>query len=147
MIQLTTPAGELLREIPLDDIEAAAPSAVDEATRVTARSIVDSVRAGGEAVLREYATGLDGLQPEAPLTLDRAAMERAADGIAPATRSLLERTAARIRRFAEAALLGRAYGQRGTPSLRHTCLSEVREMPSRSAASVWGLPKRDATPW
>jgi len=102
MIQLTTPAGELLREIPLDDIEAAAPSAVDEATRVTARSIVDSVRAGGEAVLREYATGLDGLQPEAPLTLDRAAMERAADGIAPATRSLLERTAARIRRFAEA---------------------------------------------
>ena len=56
-------------------------------------------------------------------------------------------TAACIRRFAEAALLGRAYGQRGTPSLRHTCLSEVREMPSRSAASVWGLPKRDATPW
>ena len=32
MIQLTTPAGELLREIPLGDIEAAAPSA-EESTR------------------------------------------------------------------------------------------------------------------
>ena len=55
----------LLREIPLDQVEASAPSAVDETTRITARSIVDSIRSGGEAVLREYATGLDGLPPSA----------------------------------------------------------------------------------
>ena len=71
----------LLREITLGQIEASAPSAVDEVTRVTARSIVDSVRAGGEPVLREYSIGLDGLPPSAPLVLDRAALERAAAGL------------------------------------------------------------------
>ena len=73
----------LLRVIPLDEVEASAPSAVDETTRITARSIVDSIRAGGEAVLREYATGLDGLPPSAPLVLDRAALERARDQLDP----------------------------------------------------------------
>ncbi len=92
----------LLREITLDQIEASAPSAVDEVTRVTARSIVDSVRTGGEAVLREYTTGLDGLSPSAPLVLDRAALERAAEGLSASTRQLLERTAERIRAFATA---------------------------------------------
>lgn len=89
----------LLRVIPLDEVEASAPSAVDETTRITARSIVDSIRAGGEAVLREYATGLDGLPPSAPLVLDRAALERARDQLDPSTRALLERTAERIRAF------------------------------------------------
>ena len=83
----------LLREITLGQIEASAPSAVDEVTRVTARSIVDSVRAGGEPVLREYSIGLDGLPPSAPLVLDRAALERAAEQLDVPTRQLLERTA------------------------------------------------------
>ena len=90
----------LLREITLGQIEASAPSAVDEVTRVTARSIVDSVRAGGEPVLREYSIGLDGLPPSAPLVLDRAALERAAEQLDVPTRQLLERTAERIRAFA-----------------------------------------------
>ncbi len=92
----------LLREISLDELKTAAPSAVDEATRAGARSIVDSVRSGGEPVLREYATELDGLNPTAPLVLDRAALELAADQLDAPTRQLLERTAARIRTFATA---------------------------------------------
>ena len=99
----------LLREIALDEIEASAPSPVDETTRITARSIVDSIRSGGEPVLREYATGLDGLPPSAPLVLDRAALERALDRIGASTRGLLERTAERIRAFScaqKAALSG-----------------------------------------
>lgn len=92
----------LLREITLDEIEASAPGAVDETTRITARSIVDSIRSGGEAVLREYASGLDGLSPAAPLVLDRAALERAVEQIDAPMRELLQRTAERIRAFATA---------------------------------------------
>ena len=94
--------GLLLRELPLDGIEAAAPGSVDESTRATARSIVDSVRLGGEAALRRHATELDGLPPTAPLAMDRADMERVAATVEPETRALLERTAGRIRAFAEA---------------------------------------------
>ena len=45
---------------------------------------------------------LDGVPKDAPLVLDREAMETALESIAPSDRELLERTAARIKDFAQA---------------------------------------------
>ncbi len=75
---------------------------VDAETLVKAGAIVDEVAAGGDAPLRRYATMLDGLPEGAALMIERDELERAVEEIAPATRRLLERTAARIARFANA---------------------------------------------
>jgi phosphoribosyl-ATP pyrophosphohydrolase/phosphoribosyl-AMP cyclohydrolase/histidinol dehydrogenase len=77
-------------------------AAVDpEAMRIAAE-IVEDVRVRGEPALREHAERLGDLEPGAPLVLDRPALDTALASIPPSDRSLLERTADRIRRFAEA---------------------------------------------
>ena len=76
--------------------------AVDAATLDGAKRIVDAVRDGGEAALREHAERFGDLAPGAPLVFARAELEAAAAGLAPEDLALLERTAARIRAFAEA---------------------------------------------
>jgi phosphoribosyl-ATP pyrophosphohydrolase/phosphoribosyl-AMP cyclohydrolase/histidinol dehydrogenase len=73
----------------------------DEALRVVT-PIVEDVRARGEVAVRSYAEQLDALAAGGPLYLDRAALERALDGLTAADRARLERVAQRIRTFAEA---------------------------------------------
>ncbi len=92
----------LLRTIPIHEVRASAPLPIDEETRRGAREIVDRVRGGGEAALRKCVTQYDGRDPTAPLIYDKEALAEALDSLEPATRALLERTAARIRTFAEA---------------------------------------------
>ena len=67
-----------------------------------AAEIVTDVRTSGDAALRRHAEQLDGLTPEAPLIVPRSQLDAALDALPAAQRPVLERTAARIRRFAEA---------------------------------------------
>src|SRR5690606_28645696 len=62
--------------------------------------ILQSVREGGDLSLLELRARHDGVGPEEPLLLDRAAPARARDELPPEPRALLERTASRVERFA-----------------------------------------------
>src|SRR5439155_368717 len=69
-----------------------------------AAPIVEAVRAGGEAALRQYAERFAEVAPGGggPLFLDRAALDRALASLPAGDRARLERVAERIRVFAEA---------------------------------------------
>jgi phosphoribosyl-ATP pyrophosphohydrolase/phosphoribosyl-AMP cyclohydrolase/histidinol dehydrogenase len=75
---------------------------VDVETLARAAAIVGSVQQEGFAALRRHAEALDGLAPGAPLVHERPALERALAKLPVPRRELLERTAARIERFAAA---------------------------------------------
>jgi phosphoribosyl-ATP pyrophosphohydrolase/phosphoribosyl-AMP cyclohydrolase/histidinol dehydrogenase len=75
---------------------------VDADTLRAAAEIVADVRARGTAAVRAHAERLGDLAPGAPLVLGPEELRAALHRIAPADRALLERTAARIRAFAEA---------------------------------------------
>ena len=67
-----------------------------------AAPIVEAVRVGGEAALREYAERFADVAAGGPLFLDRATLDRALTGLPADDRVRLERVAERIRVFAEA---------------------------------------------
>lgn len=92
----------MLRTIAPQDIRPRGRSALDPETLTKATGIVHDVRTRGEVGLREYAAQLDGLMPHEPLVLGRAALATALEGVSQEARDLLERTADRIRRFADA---------------------------------------------
>ena len=92
----------MLRRVSPAAVEAANLSPVDAPTLVAARAIVDDVRFGGEASLRAHATRLGDLAPGAPLVIDRAELAAAARTLPAADLDLLQRTAKRIRAFADA---------------------------------------------
>ncbi|MFK7961076.1 MAG: histidinol dehydrogenase [Phycisphaerales bacterium] len=75
---------------------------VDAVTLNAAREIVDDVQRRGMNAVVEHAVRLGDRQPGEPLIIERAGLEDAARALPSETRSLLERTAGRIRRFAEA---------------------------------------------
>ena len=76
--------------------------AVSTQALAEAAPIVDAVRTGGEATLREYAERFGDVQPGAPLFHDRPALGQALARLPAGDRERLERVAERIRRFAEA---------------------------------------------
>jgi phosphoribosyl-ATP pyrophosphohydrolase/phosphoribosyl-AMP cyclohydrolase/histidinol dehydrogenase len=92
----------LLRRIEPRDLSRYRRSSLDQPTIVEAARIVERVQESGESALREYAGRFDGLRPDEPLAVDRKGLESACAAISKETRDLLERTADRIRRFAEA---------------------------------------------
>ncbi len=94
----------LLRVVRAEDLAAARPDPVDADTLAAAAPIVNDVRARGEPALRAHAERLDALGPGAPLMIPRADLDRALSSLPPADRALLERTADRIRAFAQAQL-------------------------------------------
>ena len=75
---------------------------VDSNTLAHAARIVDDVRTNGDDALRRYAQEHDGLADGAPLLLGRDALDAALERTSQGERGLLERTANRIGRFAEA---------------------------------------------
>lgn len=93
-----------LRLVPFAELDAFVRERepVDTETLQRAARIVDEVRTGGDAALLGFARQHDGLSEGTPLVLERPALERALDAISAEDRALLERTALRIRRFAEA---------------------------------------------
>jgi len=76
--------------------------AVDADTLRIAGEIVDDVRVRGVEALRAHAERLGDLQPGGRLVYDRAALNDALESLPADARAVLERTAARIRTFAEA---------------------------------------------
>ena len=88
---------EGLRRVAPDEVAAAAPTPVDDATRARASEIVEAVRTGGEPALRGFATELDGLPPEAPLVLGDEDFDRALEATPRETRALIKRVARRVR--------------------------------------------------
>lgn len=74
----------------------------DAATLGEAERIVGEVRSRGESALRAHAERLDGLAAGSPLIIPATDLRRAAEALPAEDRQLLEATAARIRRFAQA---------------------------------------------
>jgi histidinol dehydrogenase len=64
--------------------------------------IVADVQQGGERALRAYALKFGDRQPGEPLVVQRSVLQAALEELDPGLRGLLERTAGRIRTFAEA---------------------------------------------
>ncbi|MDY0002093.1 MAG: histidinol dehydrogenase [Polyangia bacterium] len=75
---------------------------VDAETLGAAARIVEDVRQRGEQALREHAERLGDLGPGDPLVLGPEALARALSSLPAEERGVLERTASRIRAFAEA---------------------------------------------
>ena len=93
-------SGLLLPARPAAEVRALAPRPIDAETRAAAERIVEEVRVGGEDALRRHAERLDGLRAGAPLRVERGELEEALDRLPAEQRSLLERTAERLRTFA-----------------------------------------------
>jgi phosphoribosyl-ATP pyrophosphohydrolase/phosphoribosyl-AMP cyclohydrolase/histidinol dehydrogenase len=83
-------------------VEAANISPVDAPTLAAAKAILDDVRDHGEPALRAHAVRLGDVQPDAPLVLGRDDLAAAARALPAGDLALLERTASRIRAFADA---------------------------------------------
>lgn len=82
----------------------AAPKPLDADTLAAAEKIVNDVRDGGSAAVREYGVKFDGLESGAPLLLERSELKAAAERLDAGDLALLERVANRIRKFAKAQL-------------------------------------------
>lgn len=92
-----------LRILPARDLPASTQAgALDAETLSAAQAIINVMRAEGEPAVRRYAQRFDNLAPNAPLVLDRAAMNAARERLDTSDRAVLERCAQRVRAFADA---------------------------------------------
>ncbi|MBI1850711.1 MAG: histidinol dehydrogenase [Planctomycetes bacterium] len=91
-----------LRRVRPDEIATVRRDPVDATTLQLASSIVEAVRARGEAALREHARRLGDLREGEPLIRTRGDLAAALLSLPAEDQAVLERTAARIRTFAEA---------------------------------------------
>lgn len=92
----------MLRLVDAADLRPATRKPVDATALATASEILEDVRDRGEAAVREHAERLGDRQPGEPLILGVEELQRSLRTLDEADRTLLERTADRIRRFAEA---------------------------------------------
>lgn len=96
---MTTPK---FRRVPPEAVEPIGRLALDEATLERAAEIVCDVRERGEPSLREHAEQLGDVQSGEPLVYGREALQDTLAAAPAEVRGLLERTAERIRTFAQA---------------------------------------------
>ena len=75
---------------------------VDGKARAVAEPIVEAVRSEGEAAVRRFAEKFGEIAPGGKLTILQPELKAAYEGLDAAQRSMLDRTAARIRSFAAA---------------------------------------------
>lgn len=97
----TTP-DDLFPTVELEALLARAGSVLDDETLAAARRIVEDVRLRGETAVRQHAIRLGELTQEGRVTFGRAALDQAADSLSAHNRGVLERTAGRIKGFAQA---------------------------------------------
>ena len=97
----TAPTGTLRRLAP-DEVAGVRAAPVDPETLASAEGIVTAVRVEGEPALRRFAERFGDLAPGAPVVLGPDVLAAALESVSSAERSVLERTADRIRAFAEA---------------------------------------------
>lgn len=91
-----------LRTISPADVPQRRDDAVDPQALRDAATIVEDVRARGEAAVRAHAERLGDLSPGQPLIIDGAALRRACERLPADQQALLRRVAGRIGAFAEA---------------------------------------------
>ncbi len=91
----------LLRMVQPSQVGQQQSDPVDDQTLLQAQKIVEEVRKQGMPALQSYAQKLDGYQPGTPIILDKAELQTALHSLPALDRSLLERTAERIRIFAQ----------------------------------------------
>ena len=91
-----------LRRLTASQVAKIQPRAVSSSGRYATLRIVEDVRENGDAALREHGEHFGDLNPGDPLVLDHANLQAALEEIPREQRQLLERTAERIRAFAEA---------------------------------------------
>jgi len=92
----------MLKIVTPDEVSAARLDPVDADALETVRKIVDDVRSRGEIALREHAEGFGDIKKGGPLFIGRDQLEDARSAFPAADLELLERTAGRIRTFAQA---------------------------------------------
>jgi phosphoribosyl-ATP pyrophosphohydrolase/phosphoribosyl-AMP cyclohydrolase/histidinol dehydrogenase len=92
----------LLEIITTRDLPSLRREPVDAKTLAAAAAIVERVREEGDAGLRVFAEQFGDIEAGAPMILERAALDAALERIASEDREMLERTADRIREFANA---------------------------------------------
>ena len=92
----------LLEIITTRDLPSLRRNPVDAKTLADAAAIVERVREEGDAGLRALAEQYGDIEAGAPMILDKAALQEALERIDSEDREMLERTAARIREFANA---------------------------------------------
>ena len=93
-----------LRRVAAADVGRARQPAVPPAIIPAVLEIIEAVRGGGEAVLREYAERHDGLEAGGALVRTPSEMEAALASLPASDREVLERAAGRIEHFARAQL-------------------------------------------
>ncbi len=129
-------------------------SGIDPETQAAATAIVADVREGGEAALRAHGERLGDLLPGAPLVLGRDDFAKAFAALDEEDRALLERVAARVRRFAEAQrstltdldveVLGGRAGHRWRPVERAGCYAPGGRFPLPSSVLMTAVTARSA---
>lgn len=144
----------LLRTLTPEQLPTLGRAAVDAETLAAAARIVDDVRQRGEPALRAHAERLGDLRPGEALVIPRAGLEAALEGLAPADRAVLERTAARIRAFAAAqracllplslALPGGAAGHTVAPLASAGCYAPGGRFPLPSSVLMTAVTARAA---
>ncbi len=129
-------------------------AAVDPETLAAAARIVEDVRRDGERALRAHSERLGDLRPGEALEIEPARMRRALAGLEPELRGALERSAERIRCFAEAqlgslseievAVPGGAAGHTVLPVERAGCYAPGGRFPLPSSVLMTVVPARVA---
>ena len=123
----------------------------DKATEAKAAAIVERVRTGGDAALRQYARELDGLQ--GAIEVPRRAWQARARTLSPAVRTAIKRAAANIRAVASAQVpkgwrktvgAGISVEQRVIPVSRVGCYVPAGRYPLPSSLLMSAIPARAA---
>jgi len=99
---MSKPEPVTLRRVPYESIQQLAPDPVDPKARAIAEPIVEAIKARGEEALREWAVKLGDIKEGEPLIVGKPALKAAWDSLSPQQQGVLQRTADRIRTFAEA---------------------------------------------
>jgi phosphoribosyl-ATP pyrophosphohydrolase/phosphoribosyl-AMP cyclohydrolase/histidinol dehydrogenase len=144
----------VLRRLQPDEVEQIEREPIDAVTLAHAAEIVEIVRAEGERALRGFGERFGDLAPGAPLVLDRDAMQGACDRLPPDQLQLLERTADRIRTFAESqraairevdvAVPGGKAGHTVAPVTRAGCYAPGGRYPLPSSVLMTAVTARTA---
>lgn len=144
----------MLKRVNADQVAAVVAEPFEPAFLDEVRAILDAVRTEGDGALRRFGQRFDGLQADAPLVLGPSALAEARDRLAAGPRQALERTAGRIRAFAQAqrsalqdvdvTVEGGRAGHRVQPVARAGCYAPGGRYPLPSSVLMTAVVARTA---
>jgi histidinol dehydrogenase/phosphoribosyl-ATP pyrophosphohydrolase len=153
-VSAAPPPSTALRVLPPDALPSLARAPVDGETLGATAALLDEVRDGGEGAVRALAERFGDLAPGDPLVIRRPALDAALAALPAEERAVLERTAARIRAFAEArrrdtgdtdvAVEGGRAGVRLAPVARAGCYAPGGRYPLPSSVLMTAITARAA---